>query len=347
VHTNALGDRVARVLAAADLPCLTWLDLRNNRLTGAGLRQLLLSPLGQRLTWLDLQGNELDPLTWEGFAAWQQERLAEWPAPEGSRPRLINALGMQFVLIPAGIFVLGSPESEWQRYEDEGPQHEVTLTRPFYLGVFAVTQQQYEYVMGRNPSYFTRDLGGGPGHPVERVSWFEAREFCRRLSALPEEKRLGRHYRLPTEAEWEHACRCGLPSAIPSQFGCSFTSTQANFNGNLPAGDAPVGPYLERTTPVGSYAPSSWGLYDMHGNLWDWCADWYASAYPSDGPTVDPPGPEQGALRVLRGASWYGSSRNCRSACRASDGPSVQTPYFGLRLAFHADLAEPAGTRLH
>src|SRR5262249_27966477 len=123
--------------------------------------------------------------------------------------RFTNSLGMDLTLIPAGTFLMGSPESEAQRYTDEGPQHEGTVTRPLSLGVYAVTQRQYETVMGNNPSHFGPGNGGAFNHPVESVSWQEAVEFCRRLSDLPEERAKGRTYRLPTEAEWEHACRAG------------------------------------------------------------------------------------------------------------------------------------------
>src|SRR5205807_7859539 len=138
----------------------------------------------------------------------------------------------------------------------------VTLTRPFFLGRFPVTQWQYQRVMGVNLSFFFGgERGGGPEHPVEMVNWEDAVEFCRRLSALPAEKAAGRVYRLPTEAEWEYACRAG--TTTPFSFGTALSSTQANFNGTYPYGGAATGPYLRRTAKVGSYAPNAWGLYDM------------------------------------------------------------------------------------
>src|SRR5262249_11502444 len=149
---------------------------------------------------------------------------------------------------------------------------------PYYLGAFEVTQEQYQAVMGKAPSHFSRQ---GPGKlyvqmiadddlkrfPVENVTWEEAVTFCRKLSALPEEKRLGRAYRLPTEAEWEHACRAGASASLPFHFGSQVSSTEANFFGGEPYGGAAKGPYLSRTAPVGSYKPNAWGLYDMHGNV--------------------------------------------------------------------------------
>ena len=172
-------------------------------------------------------------------------------------PAWTNSLGMRFVLIPAGKFLMGSPESEADCDDDEGPQHEAEITRPFFLGVYPVTQEQYKKAMGKNPSYFTRRKGGGAKHPVEQVSWEDAVEFCRKLSARAEEKAFGRPYRLPTEAEWEYSCRGGATSSLPFFFGGSLSSTQANFNGNYPYGGAAQGPSLQRTTAVGSYAPKA------------------------------------------------------------------------------------------
>jgi formylglycine-generating enzyme required for sulfatase activity len=190
------------------------------------------------------------------------------------------------------------------------------------IGVYPVTQGQWQAVMGGNPSRFPdRD-----DHPVEAVSWSDSQAFCTRLGQAE-----GRAYRLPTEAEWEHACRAG--TATPFHFGAALTTDQANYNGV--SGTHGQGLQRERTTPVGSFPPNAWGLYDMHGNVWEWCADWYA-AYPG-GDCVDPVGPSDGSKRVVRGGSWLGSARLCRSACRTKFTPASSFGYIGCRLCLCAD----------
>jgi formylglycine-generating enzyme required for sulfatase activity/tetratricopeptide (TPR) repeat protein/serine/threonine protein kinase len=253
-------------------------------------------------------------------------------AGEAPGRELVNSLGMRFTLVPAGMFLMGSPDSEEGRGGDEGPQHEVEITRPFYLGVHPVTQKQYKRVVGGNPSHFTSRNGGGAGHPVEQVSWEEAVEFCRRLSALPEEQAAGRTYRLPTEAEWEYACRGGATSSTPFSSGGSLSSTQANFDGSHPYGGTAAGPHLQRTTPVGSYGPNAFGLYDMHGNVWEWCADWYDENYYSHSPRQDPQGPQQGESRVIRGGSCYDDGCDCRSAARDGAEPGYRGGHVGFRV---------------
>jgi uncharacterized protein (TIGR02996 family) len=255
-------------------------------------------------------------------------------------PLLTNSVGLQLALIPPGAFLMGSPDSEADRSPDEGPQHEVELSRPFYLGVYPVTQAQWQRVMGRNPSYFRSGAGGKKqvrgldtrDFPVERFSWEDAVSFCAKLSELPEETRAKRLYRLPSEAEWEYACRGGAASSTPFHLGTSLSSTQANFNGNFPYGGAAKGPSLQRPTPVGSYHPNAWGLYDLHGNVWEWCADWYADDYYKQSPRRDPPGPPEGSNRVFRGGSWDYHGRYCRSASRWL-GPARRSFNLGFRVA--------------
>jgi formylglycine-generating enzyme required for sulfatase activity len=259
------------------------------------------------------------------------EPAAKKPAPQVILPkRVLNSLGMTLVLIPAGTFRMGSQPGEAERGEDEGPYHEVTITEPYYLGMYPVTQRQYELVMGENPSYFNSNKGGGPDHPVERVSWFDALEFCNRLSALPAEKAAGRVYRLPTEAEWEYACRAGQPTPFSS--GMTLSSREANFNGNYPYGHVARGPYLERTTRVGSYSPNPFNLYDMHGNVWEWCSDYYDRLYYRKSPRYDPMGPSEGKLRVVRGGSCYNIARFCRSAYRFGVVPNNRDLDVGVRV---------------
>lgn len=216
------------------------------------------------------------------FERWQREQqdlLNAGAVPV--LPRWTNSFGMQFVQIPPGTFMMGSPPDEPERSDNEGPQHPVEITKDFYMGIYPVTQSEYEAVMGRNPSYFSAAGQGKErvagmdtrGFPVEYVSWHDASEFCKKLTEMDESLPEGWEYRLPTEAEWEYACRAG--TTTPFHFGSTLSSYQANFNGDHPYGDAPKGPYLKRTCEVGSYKCNGWGLYDMHGNVWEWCLDWY------------------------------------------------------------------------
>jgi formylglycine-generating enzyme required for sulfatase activity len=185
--------------------------------------------------------------------------------------------------------------------------------------------------MESNPSYFTREKGGGPNHPVERVSWNDAAEFCNKLSELPEEKKAGRVYRLPTEAEWEYACRAGTKSTFC--FGNSISSRQANFDGNFAYGGADKGEFLQKTTPVGSYKPNEFGLFDMHGNVWQWCADWYREEYYKSSPKKNPEGPSSGDYRVMRGGSWLSDGWWLRSANRGKSLPGGREDGVGFRVA--------------
>jgi formylglycine-generating enzyme required for sulfatase activity len=241
---------------------------------------------------------------------------------------------MKFAIIPAGTFLMGSPPNEEGRADDEGPQHEVTITHPFYLGVYPVTQEQFQRLMGSNPSHFGRGRrlkDDDPRQlPVEKVTWGTAVAFCRKLSEQPDESHQDRVYRLPTEAEWEYACRAGK-AGQPFSFGPSLSSTQANFDGDQPYGRAPAGPYLKRPSAVGSYPPNDFGLFDLHGNVWEWCADWYAEDY-SNSPAEDPSGPETGEQRVLRGGCWSSSGANCRSAYRGRSEPGNHVYRFGFRV---------------
>jgi formylglycine-generating enzyme required for sulfatase activity len=227
---------------------------------------------------------------------------------------------------------MGSPPDEKGRQPVEGPQHEVEISKPFYLGVYEVTQAEYEQVMGTNPSCFSptgnrKEQVAGQDtsrFPVELVSWIDAVKFCKKLSELPEEKRAGRVYRLPTEAEWEYACRGGA-SLKPCHFGDSLSSTQANFGGNL-----------GRTTRVGSYPANAFGLCDMHGNVWEWCADWYDGDYYKVSPRKDPKGPATGRNRVLRGGAWFLDGGSCRAACRGDLVPCFHVIYIGFRVVLVA-----------
>ena len=259
-------------------------------------------------------------------------------------PQIItNSIEMKLAHIPAGTFMMGSPRSEDERTAKE-EQHEVTITKPFYIGAYEVTQDQYVQVMEGLEDFRNRSTFGDSGNPVENVEWKKAKLFCQRLTARPDEQAAGRKYRLPTEAEWEYACRAGTSTAF--HFGDSLASSQANFNGNFPAGGAVLGPYLRQTTKVGSYEPNAFGLYDMHGNVAEWCADWYDPEYYWDSPEKDPLGPPFGVVStkftnngdqnffvVVRGGCWVDDGRACRSAYRYRAMPNTQYRLIGFRVA--------------
>jgi formylglycine-generating enzyme required for sulfatase activity len=228
-----------------------------------------------------------------------------------SEPSTTNSIGMAFKSLPGGTFTMGDANGD----ADETP-HQVTLTQPFELGIYEVTQEQYEAVMGTNPSN-----SKGPQNPVETVSWDEAVEFCRKLSAMPEEKKAGYVYRLPAEAEWEYACRAG-------------TTTTYSFGDS----DSELGDYVwyednsrNTTHPVGQKKPNPWGLYDMHGNVFEWCQDWDGD-YPS-GSVTDPTRPVSGKYRVLRGGSFVDHSSSVRSATRLLNQPDYRNFDGGFRPA--------------
>ena len=252
-------------------------------------------------------------------------------APASAGPKaLTNSAGMAFVLIPAGKFTMGSPADERGHRANEGPVHEVVVGNAFYLGVHPVTQAAYLAVMGKNPARFSASEGGGPDHPVESVSWDEAVAFCRKLSERAEERAAGRSYRLPTEAEWEYAARAG--GTAPFAFGESFNATHGNFDAAYPYGEAEPAAGVGRTTPVARHPASAWGLHDMNGNVWEWCADWYAEAYYSTLPLRDPPGPAAGRYRVLRGGAWKNQATACRAAYRNALAPHQRDAATGFRV---------------
>jgi uncharacterized protein (TIGR02996 family) len=256
-------------------------------------------------------------------------------------PAVTNSIGMRFVHVPPGRFLMGSPETEEERSDDEGPQHEVEITRAFLLGVYPVTQEEYEQVTGSNPSGRSKAKTEAKRFPVESVSWDEAVAFCERLSALPEEVAAGRTYRLPTEAEWEYACRGGRlfqHLSAPFYFTLptfALDATLANFDGNYPYGGGQKGPYLKLPSLVGSYPANPLCLFDMHGNVWEWCHDWFGEDFYAD-PNAgkDPAGPTTGTSRVLRGGSWSSDGRYCRAAFRYNYDPGDRSNGgFGFRIA--------------
>lgn len=261
-----------------------------------------------------------EPLTTE--QPQQQIRHPNSSKKQGKQTSLetiTNSIGLKLRLIPSGEFMMGSADSDKQADDSEKPQHRVEITSPFYLSVYPLTQAEYEKVMGDNPSWFE----GDENRPVEVVNWFRAVEFCNKLSKLEElplyydlgEKVVsivgGTGYRLPTEAEWEYACRAG-------------TSTRWSFGDD----ESKLGEYVwhdrnsrDSTHPVGEKKPNAWGLYDMHGNEFEWCWDWYGEDYYKNSPTTDPSGPTSGDERVLRGGSYKNVAWYLRSANRSHGQP--------------------------
>lgn len=232
---------------------------------------------------------------------------------------------MEFAWIPSGKFLMGSPTSEKGRMEWEGPQHEVRFAQGFWMGTTPVTQAQYERVMGGNPSYFK-----GDSQPVEQVSWNDATHFCSALQKGLSGEWAGWKVRLPSEAEWEYACRAG--TTTPFHYGDSLDATMANFDGNYPYGNGRKGEYRGKTTPVKSFKSNEWGLYDMHGNVWEWCEDKWHDNY-AGAPTDGSAWLEGGSgNRVLRGGSWSSLAKICRSAFRNIDVPGYASSSDGFRV---------------
>jgi formylglycine-generating enzyme required for sulfatase activity len=256
---------------------------------------------------------------------------AVWYFFQRSTPQAAPA---NMVRINGGTFTMGSPASEPERFDNE-VQHSVRIN-PFYMGRYEVTQREWLEIMGNNPSYFK-----GDNLPVENVNWYDAVEYCNRLS---ERERLtpaytingtdvtwnkkAKGYRLPTEAEWEYACRAG--TITPFSTGMNITTNQANYNGNFPYNRNARGMNRGRSIPVGSFTPNSWGLYDMYGNVWEWCWDWYGEY--SRGAQTDPAGPASGSYRVIRGGAGSLVGGDLRSAARGYYSPSSGFNDLGFRL---------------
>jgi sulfatase modifying factor 1 len=241
------------------------------------------------------------------------------------KPWVVPQFNLEMLWCPPGSFVMGSPKHEEDRDEDE-IQHNVTLTKGFWIGKYEVTQAQWQKLMGNNPSAFK-----DPKRPVERISWYDATEFCERLTE--HERNAGRLpsgmiYKLPTEAQWEYACWAGTQTVF--FFGDALSCSQANLDGDYPYGSASKISYLERTVPVGSYVANSWGIHDMHGNVWEWCSDWYGVYTPD--PVTDPQGASIGLNRVYRGGSWGINGQYCRSAFRYWFAPDYKSNKLGFRV---------------
>ena len=261
------------------------------------------------------------------------------PAQSPAAPKTItNTIGMKLVLIPAGEFLMGSPESDTDATAREKPQHRVRVTRPFCLGATEVTQGQYQAVTGANPSHFK----GSEDLPVETVSWLDAIDYCNALSRkegltpfyrvqgetveVPDWN--GTAYRLPTEVEWEYACRAGSTTRYSFGDDAAGLGAFAWYIGNSRTSN------VRQSQPVGQKRPNAWGLYDMHGNVQEWCWDGYeADYYSKNPPAADPLGTSQAASRVYRGGCWRLSPQICRSACRQGQAPGNRFTLLGFRVA--------------
>jgi formylglycine-generating enzyme required for sulfatase activity len=279
---------------------------------------------GDSNVWIPLTNVVLSEGTYEFY-----DRLSPPGAKRFYRAVLVGAGGRpdvrDFVWLPPGRFVMGSPANEQDRDSDEGPQTVVTLTHGFYISQYEVTQWQYQEVMGSNPSSST----GDPNRPVETVSWYDATNYCAKLT--DQERAAGRLpsgwvYRLPTEAEWEYACRAGTTNRFSFGDDPSYTKL-----GDYAWYDANCG---GQTHAVGQKRPNRWGLYDMHGNVWEWCSDWYAT-YPG-GSVSDPWGPAVGSARVVRGGVWSRDGWYCRSADRYIFTPDLRYICIGFRAVLAA-----------
>ncbi len=270
-----------------------------------------------------------------------------WAFPTSADRRkgkaLISSIGLKLVRIEPGSFLMGStkeqidqllrlfPDSRRESFDDEQPQHPVKITRPFFLGTHPVTQGQYKAIMGSNPSHFK----GSDDLPVETVSWLDALNFCNKMSE--KDKRTpfycisgtdvaavgGNGYRLPTEAEWEYACRAGSATLFPFGDDAGKLGEHAWYSSNSQS----------KTHQVGQTSPNAWGLYDMLGNVWEWCADWYDENYYAPSPAADPPGASGASARVIRGGSWYDIAGYCRPAHRGRSAPGIRGSALGFRVA--------------
>ena len=259
-------------------------------------------------------------------------------APEVAPKEIVNSIGMRLVLISAGEFTMGSPDSDPDAVDSQKPQHRVRIARPFCLGATEVTQGQYQAVTGANPSHFK----GSEDLPVETVSWLDAIDYCNALSrkegltpfyrvqgeAVEVPDWNGTGYRLPTEAEWEYACRAGSTTRYSFGDDAAGLGAFAWYSGNSRTLN------VRLSQPVGQKRPNAWGLYDMHGNVEEWCWDGYeADYYSKQPPAADPLGPSQAASRVNRGGCWRLSPQRCRSAFRVGQAPGNRSALLGFRVA--------------
>lgn len=251
-------------------------------------------------------GKKFDPQTGLPYEIWLKE------------PRI------EFVLIPAGNFLMGSPKGEKGRFYNEGPRHKIRITKPFYLAKYEVTQKQWKSVMGNEPWAGKFGVNNHPTSPANYISWEDCAGFIKELS-----RRTGLRFSLPSEGEWEYACRAGNQTAFYYGDDPSKLADYAWYYDNCKK-SAEMYPHI-----VGRKKPNNWGLYDMLGNVWEWCHDYFKEEYYLRSPTDDPEGPHQGSYRVLRGGAWFLDASLCRCATRQGRLPSALSTNLGFRLALH------------
>ena len=265
----------------------------------------------------------------------QQSRIVElltagvYPCVPQETIALAEGVDMTFAWIPPGTFLMGSPAEEPERIDNES-LHKVALAQSFYLGIHTVTQAQWQAVMGNNPSHFKRRKRQDKNSPVQRASWDDCQAFCTKLS-----QREGKRYGLPSESEWEYACRAG--TATPFFFGDTLSTDQANHNGNYPYNQGARREYRLKATSVGSFPPNAWGLFDMHGNVWEWCQDEYKEYKDLDTKNSLEIGNIVENARVLRGGSWNFVAWLCRAAVRYWHAPDYRDDDYGFRVVFRLD----------
>lgn len=263
------------------------------------------------------------PPTWaSGYGQDRYGYFAEFSIATGSD--YLEFISQRMRWIPAGTFLMGSPNDEAERRDDE-IQHEVTLTQGFWLADTCCTQALWQAITGTNPSRFHEDEVLSRELPVESITFVEVQAFITKLNASFDNKAT---FAPPSEAQWEYACRAG--TSTPFSFGDTISTEVSNFDGNNPYDRSPKGEFRGKTMPVNSFTRNPWGLYQMHGNVWEWCSDWYAKYSLDD--VIDPTGPESSSHRVVRGGGWFSDARNARSACRNWVDPGYRDQYLGFRL---------------
>ena len=304
-------------------------DLKHNWISGQGFTELVGSLVLKEKRQQQAEADRIRKEKAEQDRKQREEEARKQREAEERKRTTPGALtagplpGIQFAYIPGGTFMMGSPEGEEGSYDNERPQHKVTL-KAFHMQTTPVTQSMWEEVMGDNPSHFK-----GDDRPVEQVSWDDIQEFLKKLNL----QHPGRTYRLPSESEWEYACRAG--TTTPFNVGSTINPDGANYDGNYTYGDGRKGVYRKETVVVGSFKPNCWGLYDMHGNVWEWCADVWHDNYQgasSDGSAWTTGGNQD--RRVLRGGSWFNNPKFCRSAYRSWDDAYNWYYFVGFRLVF-------------
>ncbi len=278
------------------------------------------------------RGPDMFPPPWA--SAWGDDACGLWADMEVGQDS--SAVLQRLRWIEPGQFLMGSPDSEAERRKDEGPRHPVTITQGLWLADSACTQALWQAVMGENPSHFQAKNQGGPEHPVEQVSWHMAQEFLTKLQiVLP-----GCVATLPTEAEWEYACRAG--TTTPFSLGENITTEQVNYDGNFPYGEGKKGEFRECSVPVKDLPANAWGLHQMHGNVWEWCSDGLREyrnepvVDPGLGEALTPQAGDKEAPRALRGGGWIFNARSVRSADRFHDQPDWHGLNTGFRFALRS-----------